>query len=219
MPKQKRPLAVDLFCGAGGAAMGLYNSGFDVIGVDIENQPNYPFPFVQANAFDIDLSPFDFVWASPPCQGYSTAATKGSSVPKLIPLVRQFIQSYGKPYIIENVGGAKQALDDPIMLCGTMFGLSTFRHRYFESNLPLECSLPHSHAGKTGGGTWRRGEKNMVAVYGHPSARDGTLQDWQQAMSIDWMDAKELAQAIPPVYSEYLGKQAIKLLTNKSRSR
>lgn len=212
---KRRPVAIDLFCGGGGAAMGLYQAGFDVVGVDSQPQPDYPFPFIKADAFDVDLSPYDFVWASPPCQGYSTISQGCSKSPLLINKVRRFINSYGKPYIIENVAGANKHLRDPVMLCGTMFDLPVFRHRYFESNLPIMCDLEHSHEGKSGGGVWRRGKKNMFAVYGHPSQREGSLEDWQKAMEINWLPAKTLAQAIPPAYSRYLGKQALKYMKNK----
>ena len=215
---KRRPVAIDLFCGGGGASMGLYQAGFDVVGVDSQPQPDYPFPFIEADAFDVDLTPYDLVWASPPCQGYSTLAHRGSKSPKLIHKVRKHIQSFKKPYIIENVAGAKQHLQEPVMLCGTMFDLKVFRHRYLESNLPLKCTLKHSHEGKTGGGTWRKGAFNMVGVYGNPNIRQGALKDWQEAMEIDWLPYKQLAQAIPPAYSRYLGKQALKYMKNKITS-
>lgn len=135
--------ALDLFCCGGGASRGLALAGFEVTGVDIEPQPNYPFNFIQGDALTVDLSGYDLVWASPPCQGYSKhvssqsskwTPTKGRDEPKLISLVRKRLQSCGVPYVIENVRGAKDHMINPIQLCGTMFGLPISRHRWFESS-------------------------------------------------------------------------------------
>lgn len=132
-----KPRALDLFCCAGGAAVGLHRAGFDIIGVDIERQKSYPFPMVIANALaaPFDLTAFDLIWASPPCQAYTgmqrlnTRASKRDH-PKLIEPVREMLKESGVPYIIENVPGAP--LINPIVLCGSMFGLNVRRHRLFE---------------------------------------------------------------------------------------
>ena len=104
-----RPRALDLFCGAGGASMGLSRAGFDVVGVDIEPQPEYPFDFVRADALTYPLDGFDFIWASPKCQRYS-AATRQSGNPEAhpdqVPAVRERLLAAGMPYAIENVMGA-----------------------------------------------------------------------------------------------------------------
>ena len=133
---------LDLFCGAGGAAVGYHQMGFEVVGVDIALQPNYPFPFIQADALTLDqcfLAAFDVIHASPPCQAYSDLAARngnGDSWPKLIEPIRTMLSDVGKPYVIENVDGAP--LQDYIVLCGTMFpGLRVLRHRLFESNVAM----------------------------------------------------------------------------------
>lgn len=137
-----RPVAYDLFCCAGGAAKGLWDAGFIVRGFDIEQQPNYPFRFSCEDALEADLSGASFVWASPPCQKYTALKTMpNAKVHKdLIPATREKLRKWGGPYIIENVPGAP--LINPVMLCGSMFGLcckeaELRRHRLFESNVPL----------------------------------------------------------------------------------
>lgn len=129
--------ALDLFCGAGGASMGLANAGFEVTGVDIFDQPNYPFTFYKANALEFDLSGFDFIWASPPCQAFTLAQRiQKNQHPDLIEPIRQRLIETNKPYCIENVVGAP--LINPILLCGSMFpGLRVYRHRLFESNFKI----------------------------------------------------------------------------------
>ena len=116
--------ALDLFCGAGGASMGLHRAGFDVVGVDIVPQKHYPFTFIQADALTFPLDGFDFVWASPPCQFASVlTAQHRHKHSNLIPAIRERLQAAGVPYLIENVAGARSHLRNPIMLCGSMFGL------------------------------------------------------------------------------------------------
>src|SRR5215510_8484755 len=147
-----RPRALDLCCGAGGASWGLYLAGFDVVGVDIRPQPHYPafhdkpyarhFTFLQADALTVDLSGYDFVWSSPPCQAH-TSLRKMHNARRhidLIPATRAKLQAWGGPWIIENVPGSP--LYGAVTLCGTMFNLGCQdaelrRHRLFESNVPL----------------------------------------------------------------------------------
>src|SRR5262249_32481308 len=154
----KRPIALDLFCGAGGASMGLHRAGFDVVGVDIESQPRYPFTFLRTDVtrmsvfgYPFRLDQFDFIWASPPCQG-STALTRcngnAEDWPDLIPGTRALLKAAGRPYCIENVEGAP--LEHPMMLCGTMFpGLRVLRHRIFECSFfmlaPAHADHPAVH--------------------------------------------------------------------------
>jgi DNA (cytosine-5)-methyltransferase 1 len=199
--------ALDLFCGAGGATKGLQRAGFHVTGVDIVKSPRYcGDAFIQADALDVDLSGYDFIWASPVCKRYSgLAVIHGSEQhPDHIPPIRERLRRARTPYAIENVVGAP--LIQPLMLCGTMFGLRTWRHRLFELSWLLERLTPpcnHAH--------------EPVPVYGHENrgsrvAADGSrnvysLADRQAAMGIDWMTRDELSQAIPPAFSEWIARQ------------
>lgn len=203
---------LDLFCGPGGASMGIHLSGHSVIGVDIFTQLAYPFEFYRADALTFNIDDYDFIWASPPCQAYSIASAKhrklGKEYPDLVEVIRDKLIQSGKPYIIENVEQAP--LINPIKLCGTMFPeLKVFRHRLFESNLNLKCTMKCNHKGHKAKVTMLDGG-DFYTVAGH---NYGTREDWRKAMGIDWMKyKKELAQAIPPVYSIYLMKQVQKLI-------
>lgn len=203
----------DLFCGGGGAAVGLRKAGFKIIeGFDHKAQLNYPFEFFLEDAQTVDIEPYDFIWASPPCQKFSigTRDANRDNHPDLVDIIRQKLIASGKPYIIENVPNAP--LIDPVQLCGTMFeGLKVFRHRKFESNIPLVVDLKCNHKGHKAK-TRRPDNGDFFTVAGHNT---GTMQEWSDAMGIHWMtNKKTLAEAIPPAYSEYLGKQVIKWLSN-----
>ena len=210
-----KPRLLDMFCGAGGAGAGYDTAGFDVIGVDIAPQPNYPFFFVQMDAIEMLLSTFtkfDAFHASPPCQAHS-ALGKGTNdnsddYPDLIEVTRAVLAMTGKPYVIENVAGAP--LNNPITLCGEMFGLSVIRHRLFESNMMLVQPEHIKHRGRVAG--WRHGQKfdgPYFAVYGNGGGK-GSLDEWRTAMGMPWAKTKlEIAEAIPPAYTEYLGKQLV----------
>ncbi len=220
-----RPKLLDLFCCAGGAAKGYKQAGFKVVGVDIAPQPNYPFPFIQANVLKLDrkfLLSFDAVHASPPCQSYSVLAKrtgKGSLWPRLIDPVREMLVRSGLPYVIENVVGAP--LLNPIRLCGTMFpGLRVLRHRLFETNFKI-IPPPHpphpkvhtkdrrkAHFGKTD--EW----KDYVQVTGGGNCSVSAARD---AMGIDWMTKRELNEAIPPAYAYFIGIELMRCLVNKNR--
>ena len=223
-----KPRCADLFSGAGGAAVGLHRAGFEVEGWDIVPQKHYPFKFHLGNALEADLTGFDFVWASPPCQTHSALKTMPNAKKHLdlIPDTRAKLEAWGGPWIIENVMGAP--LRNPVMLCGTMFGLVTSdgqaelrRHRIFESPVTL-MTMDCRHAAPMVCGVYGghgRDRRRTIGVYGHAggfSVRDGTHQftteQRREAMGIDWMTGNELAQAIPPAYSEFLGHQIIKLL-------
>jgi DNA (cytosine-5)-methyltransferase 1 len=206
----RKPRALDLFCSQGGITKGLQNAGFHVTGVDIEPQPRYcGDEFFQADALDFDVSGYDVIFASPPCQAYSVTKTLTTKEhPKLIEKVRKKLKASGKIYVIENVPGAP--LENPLMLCGTMFGLNVIRHRLFETNAPIFKLLPPcNHHKKTAKrGEFDTAQNGFVTVAGHNFQVDVA----RRAMGISWMTAKGLAQAIPPVYSEFLGRLIIKEL-------
>jgi hypothetical protein len=205
---------LDLFCGAGGASMGYSRAGFEVTGVDIKAQPNYPFDFHQGDALaflDRYGGDFDAIHTSPPCQA-SSALTKGTNKGRvhedLIPATRAALQQFSVPTVIENVKGA--ALRKDILLCGEMFSLAVLRHRFFEFENCRVIQPPHPpHRGRVAGfrhGTWYVGP--YFAVHGRGGGK-GTADQWRAAMGIDWMLKKEVAQAIPPAYTEYIGSQIL----------
>jgi DNA (cytosine-5)-methyltransferase 1 len=193
----RRGRLLDLFCGAGGAAMGYARYGYEVIGVDIKPQPRYPFKFVQADAMEYPLEGFDMIHASPPCQAHSPLAAlhKHKVYPKLIGPVRDRLRASGTPYVIENVPGAP--LLNPLVLCGVKFGLGVFRHRLFEVSWPFLQPSHLKHNGYVGDGRY-------VTVAGHTGWTTGWRDECERAMGIDWMTHAELAQAIPPVYTSYV---------------
>lgn len=205
-----------MFCGGGGASMGYSLAGFEVIGVDINDQPDYPFEFHKANALTFDLSDADLVVASPPCQHHSNSWAKTrhahKEYPDLIDDTRDRINQFNKPYVIENVQGANKALQDPLKLCGTMFDLRVFRHRLFEFGGGLkkpDLDLTCDHRGKRGI-TPSYKEGNMWTVCGTGGGW-GTLPEWQRAMGIEWMKSKRpLSQAIPPAYTKWIGERVMK---------
>ncbi len=219
-----RPRLLDLFCGAGGCAMGYHRAGFDVTGVDIEEQKRYPFDFVRGDALEYVAAhghEFDAIHASPPCQRYSVSTKsipgRAEAHPDLVPPTRAALVVTGKPYIIENVIGAP--LHFPLLLCGSMFGLLVQRHRLFESSHllgpPGECQhskFVGNYPCGRGGGTKRAGERSKVVhVYGSGNSR-GPRDLWCKAMGIDWMTMRGLSQAIPPAYTEFIGRQLIRTL-------
>lgn len=200
---------LDLFCGAGGASMGLhqYASEAMIVGVDIEPQPRYPFTFVQADALTYPLEGFDFIWASPPCQAFTAYKRRPQHVrerPNLIPAIRGRLEAAGVPYAIENVPGAP--LRNPATLCGSMFGLDVRRHRLFETSFPVlapECAH-HKQAPRFKQATNRKNKRKTVeiGVWRIP------LDVQREAMRIDWMNLEELSEAIPPAYSCFIASRA-----------
>lgn len=215
-----RPVLLDLFCGGGGAAVGYARAGFDVVGVDVEPQPEYPFAFIQGDALDFvddllqsTVQPYVAVHASPPCQGYTPMTNRRPShEPLLIPDVRRLLRETDLPYVIENVVGAP--LETPARLCGRAFGLPSHRHRLFETPVALwstPCGLVVDED---------------IPVYGPPDGRrlwtrtDGTelrawasVEDGQRALGIDWIsDWRTLREAIPPAYTEFIGSQILEHL-------
>lgn len=205
-----RPRLLDLFSGAGGAAMGYYRAGFDIVGVDIKPQPNYPFEFIQYDALRFPLEGFDAIHASPPCQKFSITANlaraqgKNASEVDLLTPIRPLLEASGLPYIIENVKGAP--LISPVVLCGSTFGLAVRRHRLFESNVWLFDNGPcrHKEQGRPIGIYYSIGDE--IPQGGKTAA---SLEEGQAAMGIDWMTWPELREAIPPAYTEHLGRQLI----------
>lgn len=210
----KRPRALDLFCGAGGVSAGLTRAGFDVLGIDLEPQPNYPFSFCQRDAFALEryeLQQFDFVWASPPCQGRTAYKRRPNHVRPVdtdggIERVRDMLFGANvASWVIENVPGAP--LIKPITLCGSMFDetVSVRRHRIFESSFVLP-QLPCRHERQQGDFPQATNRKNRrktaeIGVWRIP------LDVQRAAMGIDWMTLEELSEAIPPAYSEWIARQ------------
>ena len=190
--------------------MGYHRAGFEVVGVDIKPQPHYPFEFHQADAMTYPLDGFDVIHANPPCQAFSYAASQwraqGREYPDLLTPTRTRLQASGLPYVIENVPGAP--LKNPTILNGPMFGLHIHRTRLFETNFPLPLVLL-PQAGKVGprmGRAPKEGE--MLMPIGHFSGVDYGRRE----MGCPWMNQGELAQAIPPAYTEYIGKELLKVL-------
>jgi len=200
-----KPRLLDLFCGAGGASMGYYRAGFEVVGVDNKPQPHYPFKFYQADALEFPLEGYDAYHASPPCQKYSmmqNIVKNKNTHPDLISPTRVRLIETNKPYIIENV--YKAPLKGHLMLCGTMFGLRIIRHRFFECPwLYLTLFPPCNHND----------------VY-DPWHKDGVGQREKllNAMKIDWfMTRPEVREAIPPAYTEYIGKYLMEFIRHRDR--
>lgn len=220
------PLLLDLYCGAGGAGKGYSDAGFDVVGIDTKHQPRYPFDHMEGDAIltlegllegrriyvptnrglrlrEFTIDDFAAVHASPPCQAYSRLKTRWQDREQadLVDATRQLLRQTGLPYVIENVIGAP--LENPIMLCGTQFGLrasdrQVHRHRLFESNVPMMASP-----------CWHRDK--VIGVYGHGGGHQMTrgykanLGEAREALGIDWMQMREISQAIPPAYTEHIG--------------
>lgn len=201
---------LDLFCCAGGAGMGYSQAGFDVVGIDIEPQPKYPFTFVQSDAIaylKANWQKFDAIHASPPCQGYSHLTPKDHKHKheKLIDVLRTELIKIGLPYIIENVAGARHELVNPTMLCGSMFGLRTQRHRFFETSFELKAPSKCDHS-----------EIPLLVTTASKASREKrfalgmvpkTVKNAPLAYGIDWMDFKGLKEAIPPAYTKFIGEQ------------
>lgn len=205
-----RPRLLDLFCGAGGAAMGYHRAGFEVVGVDIAPQPHYPFAFIQADALMWWIGGFDAIHASPPCQAYSWSARRWNvERADLLDDTRERLRMAGVPFVIENVPGAP--LLEPAVLCGRMFGLPLIRHRLFETNWQLWPLPGHPrHVGLIG-----KGQAVTVAGHGGDNVRgNGGRAAKRAAMGIDWMTDVELNEAIPPAYTEWIGRQLIAALAS-----
>ena len=209
-----KPRLLDLFCGAGGAAVGYHRAGFDVVGVDHVDQPRYPFAFTRADALNVfdpsfwvlgGLGDFAAIHASPPCQRWSSKTRDPAAHPDLITPIRALLELTGLPYVIENV--PKAPLEGPI-LCGSSFGLGVQRHRRFETNWPLLVSPCAHEAQPRRYPVYDHGRhytSRVAPVYGTGGGK--ARDDWAEAMGVDWMTDPELAEAIPPAYTELIGHQ------------
>ena len=222
---------LDLFCGAGGAAMGYHRAFPDavIVGVDIAEQPRYPFEFIRDDVSSflwwrrwIELRSFDLIHASPPCQRYSDLAKRNGNAdawPDLVAPVRDALVAIGVPYVIENVEGAP--LINPVTLCGTMFpGLRVLRHRLFETSFPIDQPahpkhpLVFTHDKRKAHYGQLDQDTAFVQVTGGGNA---TVANKADAMGIDWMNGHELNEAIPPAYTEHVGRAFAKHLQAVTR--
>lgn len=225
---------LDLFCGAGGCSVGYSRAGFtEIVGVDNRPMPRYPFTFVQGDALEYLAEhgrEFDAIHASPPCQRFSSGTrahgkTHAEEHPNLIDPIRELL-SGGPPWVIENVVGAP--LENPVLVCGLALGIGVKRHRLFESSTFLfGTRCPGGHSGnyleRMGVDSSEIGGKQWATVYGG-GGRGGTTIDTRRrasaglaaaAMGIDWMTRDELSQAVPPAYTEFIGKQLLAALEAK----
>lgn len=195
---------LDLFCGAGAAAKGYNYAGFDIIGVDRVDQPNYPFEFHKMDAMEVASSKtlikwlgIDVIHASPPCQGYSLNTRHMSNdMPRLIKPLREMLEKLNVIYVIENVPGAPLYGNKTITLCGTMFGKKVYRHRLFECNVPLDMyglKCDHSIA--------------PMNIY-NSAARTPTKEWVKEVLGEEpWMSQKEARQGVSPYFTEFIGLQ------------
>jgi DNA (cytosine-5)-methyltransferase 1 len=228
-----KPRLLDLFCGAGGCARGYQRAGFYVVGVDINPQPRYAGDeFHQADALTFPLDGFDAIHASPPCQAHSSIAKQqrvrrpgAYDHPDLVEPTRTRLRASGLPYVIENVLSAP--LENPVMLCGSSFGLNVRRHRLFECSFAVlapPCAH-HWQAPRFRSLDQRRHKPrstfhgssqlaSVVGVHGHLNYA-GEQELRQKAMGIDWMSPYELTQAIPPAYTEHIGGYLMRALTER----
>ena len=227
-----RPLLLDLFCGAGGAAMGYHRAGFDVVGVDIKPQPRYPFEFRQGDALQVpwdDLIQFDAIHASPPCQAYSRMRhlpwLKDKVYPDMIPATRKMLETTDVPWIIENVEDAPLERASTLFgghgvwLCGQMFGLPLYRHRAFETTFPVAPLAHPRHQQTILGGrllnkrySQTNGVTGVIPIVSVAGNTAGMMRYAPAAMGIDWMRREELTQAVPPAYTEFIGEQLLSVL-------
>ena len=215
---------LDLFCGAGGCAVGYHRAvqelgiELEIIGVDIAPQKRYPFTFIQADAMTFPLNGFDFIHASPPCQDYSPGSRYGvdsrGAHHRLIIPTRDRLKANGAPWILENVRGAHEDMYNPVRLCGTSLGLRVQRHRLFDSSHLFFSAGPCNHRPYDVSVRCKRSEyllaytqvvtRNGICVHRPPDCPKSVAQ---VAMGIDWMTTLEMGEAIPPAYTEWLGRQ------------
>lgn len=194
---------LDLFCCQGGASHGYVQAGFEVVGVDIDPQPRYPFDFVQADALEYVAAhgrEFDAIHASPPCQAYTNAQRiQDNDHPELVAPLRGLLVASGKPFVIENVPGAP--LVDPVMLCGSMFGIATYRHRLFETNWELSAPDHPEHKARTAKMGRPARDDEFMHIVGNFSGVDRA----REIMSMPWANRDGLREAIPPAFTSFIG--------------
>jgi DNA (cytosine-5)-methyltransferase 1 len=211
-----RPRLLDLFCGAGGCSVGYHRAGFDVIGVDINPQPNYPFEFHQADALTFPLDGFDAIHASPPCQDYSAAMRHFTTgYPQLIDPIRDRLVTNGAPWVIENVAGAPLPRQDDLFgatgveLCGTMFGLRVLRHRLFETSFPIPAPRGCDHSQRPMNPHNSESRKAWREILGPEAPIE---RRWREEMGVGWMNGAEGREAVPPAFTQYIGAQLMEQL-------
>lgn len=203
-----KPRLLDLFSCQGGAGVGYARAGFEVVAVDIDPQPRNPFEFHQADALDFLAEhghEFDAIHASPPCQAYTMAQRiRGNEHPDLVAPTRAALIALGKPWVIENVVGAP--LLEPVMLCGSMFdGLRVYRHRLFETSLDLPQPEHPEHVATVA----KMGRPPVEGQHMHVVGNFSGVDYARKAMGIDWMNRDGLREAIPPAFTEHVGRHLL----------
>ncbi|AVH97282.1 SAM-dependent methyltransferase [Streptomyces sp. WAC00288] len=209
----RRPLLLDAFCCQGGAAAGYAAAGFDVVGVDLAPQPRYPYRFIQAEAIAFIREHghrFAFIHASPPCQHDSACQRlQGNTYPDLIAPTREALESTGRPWVIENVGGAVPKLGQPVMLCGAMFSLETYRHRYFETGGWTLTPPDHpAHLVPQA----KMGRPVPPGHYGQFVGNFSSVDHARRVMGVPWMNRDGIREYIPPAYTRHVGTHALTAL-------
>lgn len=210
---------LDTYCCQGGAGMGYWLAGFNVVGVDQDPQPRYPFPFVQGDAVAYIRdhgAGFDFIHASPPCQGYSDAQViQGREHPLLIAPTRQALESTGRPFVIENVPGAAAHLTGPVTLCGQMFGLRTYRDRHFEPGGGLILPQPHHPLHRLP--ITKMGRPRRPGEMAHYVGNFSGVQEARDDLGVPWMNRDGIRESIPPAYARWVGDQFLAQVAAVSR--
>ncbi|MGW9594087.1 SAM-dependent methyltransferase [Streptomyces chartreusis] len=211
--RESRPRLLDLFSCQGGAAKGYTDAGFEVTGVDLAPQPRYPFRFVQADAIAFVLAhgtEFDFIHASPPCQHDSECQRiQDNDHPDLIAPTRAALESTGRPWVIENVRGAVPKLHRPVMLCGTMFGLENYRHRFFEPGGGFTLTQP-MHAVHLVPQA-KMGRPVPPGHYGQFVGNFSGVDLARRVLGVPWMNRDGIRECIPPAYTEWIATQYLAL--------
>ncbi|MFD9357985.1 SAM-dependent methyltransferase [Streptomyces sp. NPDC060031] len=206
-----RPRLLDAYCCQGGAGMGYHRAGFDVTGVDKDAQTRYPLGFHQGDAIDFIQkfgAGFDFIHASPPCQHDSECQRiQGRTHPDLIGPTRAALESTGRPWVMENVRGAARKLRRPVMLCGAMFGVETYRHRYFETGGGFTFTAPEHPAHLVPQA--KMGRPVPKGWYGQFVGNFSGVDLARRVMGVPWMNRDGIREAIPPAYAQWIGEQAL----------